>query len=197
MDFLPGRELKTKNTRQRHTRWVHGFPSRQLLGLVPFPYSSKPSIVMPRCRGRPLEFTFAQSPVFCRSGPFFVSKKQKTTNNKRHLAVPMEFPPGSFWGWSLFRTVQNQVHTPLSRETLGIYLCTVTSWAGPFSVQFKTKYHAPLSRGTLGIYLCTVTSFSKVWPFFYKETSTTAALWLCRSTLMRTTRISLWSRLTL
>jgi hypothetical protein len=175
--------------------WI-SFPAA--FGAGPFPVQFKTKYSLSRCRGRPLEFTFAQSPVFCRSGPFFVSKKQKTTDNKRHLAVPMEFPPGSFWGWSLFRTVQNQVHTPLSRETLGIYLCTVTSWAGPFSVQFKTKYsHAPLSRGTLGIYLCTVTSFSKVWPFFYKETSTTAALWLCRSTLMRTTRISLWSRLTL
>ena len=133
------RELKTKNTRQRHTRWVHGFPSRQLLGLVPFPYSSKPSIVMPRCRGRPLEFTFAQSPVFLGLALFLFPEaenhQQQATSRcaygipSRQLLGLVPFPysskPSSYpavagdsWnlplhshqlGWSLFRTVQNQV----------------------------------------------------------------------------------------
>ena len=91
--------------------------------------------------------------------------------SSRHKATSrfgrMEFPLGSSGVWSLFRTVQIKVQ------------------------------QAPLSWRPQWNELCTVTSFCRSGPLFYKETLTTAALWLCRSTLMRTTRVSLWSRLTL
>jgi hypothetical protein len=111
------RELKTKNTRQRHTRWVHGFPSRQLLGLVPFPYSSKPSIVYPAVAGDPWNLPLHSHQFFVGLALFLFPRSRK--------------PP----------------------TTSDISLCLWNSLpaafgAGPFSVQFKTKF-IPRCRGRL------------------------------------------------
>jgi hypothetical protein len=94
------------------SRWAYGIPSWQFLGLVPFPYSSKPSTTipqclgrrkemkskprttMPRCFGRRKELNSIQSPVFRRSGPLY-PKQRKTTKHQQHLAGRMEFPLGS------------------------------------------------------------------------------------------------------
>jgi hypothetical protein len=135
------RELKTKNTRQRHTRWVHGFPSRQLLGLVPFPYSSKPSIVYPAVAGDPWNLPlhshqFSEGLALCFQEA--ENHRQQATSRcaygipSRQLLGLIPFPysskPSSYpavagdsWnlplhshqlGWPLFRTVQNQVSRP-------------------------------------------------------------------------------------
>ena len=192
------RELKTKNTRQRHTRWVHGFPSRQLLGLVPFPYSSKPSIVYPAVAGDPWNLPLHSHQFFVGLALFLFPRSRKPPTTSDISLCLWNSLPAAF-GADPFSVQFKTKFIPRCRGRL-LEFTFAQSPVGlvPFPYSSKPSTAMPRCRGeTLGIYLCTVTSFSKVWPFFYKETSTTAALWLCRSTLMRTTRISLWSRLTL
>ncbi|MBT7330936.1 MAG: DUF1244 domain-containing protein, partial [Oceanospirillaceae bacterium] len=46
---MPYEQWKQNHQTPATSRWAYGIPSWQFLGLVPFPYSSKPSTTIPQC----------------------------------------------------------------------------------------------------------------------------------------------------
>ena len=133
------------------------------------------------------------------AGPFSMQfKSQFPAHHCRGAAMKWILHSHQFQVWPFSQKSENQVS---SQSNISLRRHGIPFWQfwGLVPFPYSSKHslqHTTVVEAAMNWALYSH-QFLRPATLFYKETLTTAALWLCRSTLMRTTRVSLWSRLTL